>query len=111
MEPANKSRKNMASLKLNIPHQLSEQEALTRIKDLFSQLKVEQKDRLKNVEEEWDKNTGTFKFNAQGFDLAGKIHVDNKTVQIDGKLPLALSFFKGKISEIITKKATDLLSR
>ncbi|HTD94223.1 MAG TPA: polyhydroxyalkanoic acid system family protein [Chitinophagaceae bacterium] len=99
----------MSNLKISIPHQLSSEEALTRVKKLFSNLKEEQKDKLKDVKEDWNGNSGNFSFSAQGFDLSGLIQVNPSSVDFDAKLPLALSFFKGKISEVIREKAEALL--
>ncbi len=100
----------MAKLDITIPHNLSEQEALTRIQGLLKQLQQEQKDTINNVSEEWNGNEGDFSFSAKGFDLAGKIRVEENAVIINGQLPFTLSFFKGKISEVIKEKAGRLLS-
>lgn len=100
----------MAKLDITIPHQLSSQEALTRVKGLLQQLQQEQKDTIRNVSERWLGNEGEFSFSAKGFDLAGKIRVEDNAVKIDGELPFALSFFKGAISKVIKEKAGELLS-
>ena len=100
----------MASLDISIPHQLSQEEALSRIKGLIDKLKQEQKDKVTNVKEDWRGNAGSFQFTAQGFDFSGEINVRNGSVDIDAKIPLAVSLFKGKIKELIEQKAKELLS-
>ncbi|MBN8877540.1 MAG: hypothetical protein E6Q24_08385 [Chitinophagaceae bacterium] len=100
----------MSDLKLSIPHNLPAEEALNRIKDLLGNLKKDHKDLVDNAEESWEGNTGQFSFSAKGFDLSGTINVSPSGVDIDAKLPFALSFFKGKISQVITDKAKELLS-
>ncbi|WP_276501155.1 polyhydroxyalkanoic acid system family protein [Terrimonas pollutisoli] len=100
----------MATLDISIPHQLTPQEALSRIQGLLQQLQRDQADTIKDVKETWDGNEGEFSFSAKGFDLSGKIKVEENFVHIDGNLPFALSFFKGKISEVIKEKAGVLLS-
>ena len=100
----------MATLDISIPHQLAPQEALNRIQGLLQQLQRDQADTIKDVKENWNGNEGEFSFSANGFDLFGKIKVEENFVHIDGKLPFALSFFKGKISEVIKEKAGALLS-
>ena len=100
----------MAKLEIDIPHNLSAQEALKRIQGLLQQLQREQVGTVTDVSEVWDGNEGQFSFSAKGFDLSGKIKVEENRVNINGQLPFALSFFKGKISELIREKAGELLS-
>src|SRR5689334_16491929 len=101
----------MAKLDIAIPHNLPPEEAVTRIQGLLSKLQQEQKDTIKNVSEQWNGNEGEFSFTAKGFDLAGKIKVEDNQVSIHGQLPFALSFFKGQISQVIKEKAGKLLAR
>ena len=100
----------MAKLDIAIPHSLSQQEALIRIQGLLQKLQQEQKDTIRDVSETWNGNEGEFSFSAKGFDLAGKIRVEENRVSINGQLPFLLSFFKEKISEVIKEKADKLLS-
>ena len=100
----------MAKLDIDIPHTLPPQEALSRIQGLLQQLQREQAGTVKDVSEKWNGNEGEFSFSAKGFDLSGKIKVEDNQVRINGQLPFALSFFKGKISEVIREKAGELLS-
>lgn len=99
----------MASLDIDIPHQLGKKEALARIQVLLQKLQSEQKDVIQNVAEKWDGDEGVFSFSAKGFDLSGKIRVEEDRVRINGRLPFALSFFKGKISQVIEEKARHTL--
>ncbi|MCW3089928.1 MAG: hypothetical protein JWP81_997 [Ferruginibacter sp.] len=100
----------MASLKFSIPHQLPQEEALSRIKGLIGKLKQEQKDKVTNVKEDWKDETGNFEFTAQGYDLSGVIMVNPSRIDIDAKVPFAVSLFKGKIKDLIEKKAKELLA-
>jgi hypothetical protein len=100
----------MSSLKLSIPHQLTQQEALSRIKNLLSRLKKEQRDKVSNVSEEWNGETGNFSFTAKGFDLSGAITVHPSAIDIHAKIPMALAFFKGKIKSVIEEEAKELLA-
>ncbi len=100
----------MAKLDIEIPHQLPRQEALDRIQGMLRKLQEEQKDTIRNVSEKWEGNEGEFSFSAKGFDLSGKIRVEENSVSINGELPFALSFFKSQISRVIQDKAGALLS-
>ena len=100
----------MSDLNLSIPHKLTAEEALGRIKNLLSNLKNDHRDLIDKSEENWEGNTGHFSFSVKGFDLSGVINVSSSSVDIHAKLPFAVSFFKGKISQVITDKAKELLA-
>jgi hypothetical protein len=100
----------MANLDITIPHSLPPQEALARIQGLLGKLQREQADTIRDVSEKWNGNEGEFSFSAKGFDISGKIKVEENLVSINGQLPFALSFFKGKISQVIKEKAGELLA-
>ncbi|MEO8405702.1 MAG: polyhydroxyalkanoic acid system family protein [Chitinophagaceae bacterium] len=100
----------MSKLTVNVPHNLSQQEALTRIKKLLTGLKEQHKGMVTDVKENWNGNNGNFEFSAKGFDVAGLIDVKQSSVDIDADLPFALSLFKGSISKVISDKAAQLLS-
>lgn len=101
----------MRSLKVSIHHHLPKDEAISRIKELFTTLKHEQKDKISNVKEDWKDGTGTIHFTAQGFELSAIIAVHRSSVDIDAKVPFAVYLFKGKIKEVIKTKAEEVLSK
>ena len=100
----------MSSLKVSIHHHMPKEEAISRIKKLFTSLRHEQKDKISNVKEEWKDGTGTIHFSAQGFDLSAIVAVHRSSVDIDAKVPFAIYLFKGKIKDVIKTKAEELLS-
>ena len=100
----------MANLEVTIPHNLSEEEALRRLKNQFTEMKKEHGDKISNLKEEWNGNIGNFSFTAQGFDIEGTITVNPSTVELEGKIPFALSLFKGAITKTIQQQATKVLS-
>lgn len=101
----------MSKLDVNIPHDLPKEEALTRIKKLLANLQEEQKENIRGVKEDWVGNEGSFSFNAKGFDVAGKITVDDNQVNVNSDLPFMLSFFKDTIGKVIRDKAGSLLKK
>ena len=99
----------MPTLQMNIRHSLSEEEAVKRIKNLLTDAKKEHGDKIQNLVETWSGNQGLFSFKAQGFDISGTITVNSSSVDLNGKIPFAVSLFKGKISRIIEDEANRLL--
>jgi len=101
--------KPMPSIQVTVHHKLTEHEAMSRIKNLITQLKHDHGDKLSNITEEWHARTGKFSFAFHGLGLSGIVNLHPGTVEIHGKLPLAVSLFKGKIKDVIREKANELL--
>ena len=80
----------MPDLKINIPHHLPPQEAVARIRNLFSKLKREHEDKISNVKESWS-------------------DVQPSTIDITAKGPVVVSLLKGKIKQVIENEAKELL--
>lgn len=101
----------MSSIQVTVHHKLTEHEAMARIKNLVTQLKHEQGNKVSNMQEEWHARSGKFSFTYSGFDLSGHVELHPGTVEIHGKLPFAVSLFRGKIKEVIKSKADELLNK
>ena len=99
----------MASIQVTVHHKLTEHEAMARIQNLVTQLKDEHGDKVSNIEEEWHARSGKFSFTFHGLALSGKVDLHPGIVEIHGKLPLAVSLFRGKIKDAIKEKASELL--
>jgi hypothetical protein len=100
----------MPSLDLTIPHKLTQEEALKRIKRLLTEAKRDHSDKIDKLEEHWEGNKGTFSFSAKGYDVSGELIVHPNSIELNSKVPFAVSLFKGAISSMITKKANELLA-
>ena len=99
----------MSKLNISVPHKLSREEATQRIKGLLSQMKREYGDSIKDLDEDWSGDFCRFRFSIMGSSITGTLDILSDEVRIDGDLPFAASFFKGKIEETIREKASDLL--
>ena len=100
----------MPAIQVTVHHKLTEHEAMARIKNLVTQLKLEHGDKLTNIEEDWHARSGKFSFTFHGMSLSGTVQLHPQTVEIHGKLPLAVSLFRGKIKDVIKEKAGELLA-
>ncbi|KKP85692.1 MAG: hypothetical protein UR88_C0010G0014 [Candidatus Nomurabacteria bacterium GW2011_GWA1_35_8] len=100
----------MAKLSIVVSHRLSQDEALKRIKTLLSEVKIQFADKISDLREEWNDNTGKFSFSAMGFAVSGILTVNPSAVELSGNLPFAVSFFKGKIESTIRERAETLLN-
>jgi len=101
----------MPSIQVTVHHKLTEHEAMARIQNLVTNLKNEHGDKVSNIEEEWHARSGTFQFTFHGMHLSGTVNLHPGTVEIHGRLPLAVTLFRGKIKEVIREKASELLAK
>ncbi len=91
----------MPSLKLTYPHQLGQEEAVARLKNLLSRVKDKYQAQVSDLHETWNGNTLNFSFSTYGFKVAGDVIVGPSEVQLDGQIPIAAMMFKGKIESAI----------
>ncbi len=99
----------MAKLNMVVSHRLMQDEAVKRVKTLLSEVKNQFADKISDLHEEWNGNTGIFSFSAMGFSVSGTLTVKSSEVELSGNLPFAASFFKGKIESTIKERAQTLL--
>jgi hypothetical protein len=99
----------MPSIKMSVPHNLSREEALERLKNMTEQIKKQYGNMVQNLSESWTGNTGAFSFRVMGFDVSGNVHVEDREVNVEGQIPLAALAFKGRIESVLRDKMTELL--
>ncbi len=99
----------MAKIHLSIKHDLTEAEALKRIKKLLTETKKEYGNLVSDLKEKWTGKTAEFSFSVKGYSIQGTMTVGSPTIELDGELPGALGFFKGKIERLIRERADELL--
>lgn len=100
----------MAKLNVDIQHNLSQEEALKRIKNLLPDLQKRFENDISDVSETWTENVGTFSFKAKKFPVSGTLTVTEKEVQLRGEIPLLLVARKKQIEETIQQKGKELLA-
>ena len=93
-----------------VPHALSQEEALSRIKSLVNDLKDQYGDQVSNVTENWNGNKCDFSLKVKMFKLSGTIEVDDSTARIVGSMPPGTGRFEGKAKTLIEQRARELLS-
>lgn len=100
----------MSELNMAVPHSLQQDEAVSRIKNLFNDVKIQFAEQIRDLHEEWEGNTGKFNFSAMGFPISGTLTVTTSQVEISGNLPSMIAPFKGKIESMIKVHAEKLLA-
>jgi len=100
----------MPNLNIAIPHNLSQAEALKRIKDAIAQAKVEHSNSVKDLQESWNGNVGTFSGSGMGQTISATITVNPSEIVFDLALPIAASFFKRPIEAGLRDFTAKLLN-
>ena len=100
----------MPKMSIVVPHQLSQDEAMARIKNLLGEVKADYGDKVTDLRESWSGHRGEFAFKAMGFAVSGSLDVKPGEISLNGSLPLAATPFKSKIESTIRTRATQLLA-
>lgn len=99
----------MPKMKIQVPHELAQEEAQTRITGMLGQLKEQYGSSITDMQESWSGDTGTFSFRAMGFNIAGTLRVTGDEVRFDGELPWAAKPFQSTIEATIRERTERLL--
>lgn len=99
----------MPNLYVTVPHRLSQEDALRRIRTLLGEIQVKFAGKISDLHEQWNGNSGTFNFSAMGFLISGTLAVKGSRVEFSYNLPLAATFFRGKLESVIRERARALL--
>ena len=100
----------MPGLNVSMPHQLSQPEALQRVKSMLEKIKSEHEDKISNLQQEWNGNKGVFSFQVMGFAVSGTLSVQDRAVELDSEIPLPAMLFKSKIKSIIEEEGKKLFA-
>lgn len=103
----------MPKVNITILHNLSAEEALKRARTILGEVKNEYADKISDLHEEWDGNTGSFSFSAKDSSISGTLTVKEKEVVLSANLPFRARFVPErieKIKSIIRERAETLLA-
>lgn len=99
----------MPKMSMTIPHQLGQEEARSRVQGMISNMKEQYGDRVSDLSEQWNGDTGTFSLKAMGMSLKGTLQITDSELKVDGDLPWAAKPFQGTIEATIRERAERLL--
>jgi hypothetical protein len=100
----------MPSLLLSVSHQLSQDEALRRIRSAVAHAKVRYADKINEMRQSWNGYLGVFKVSGMGQKASGTVAVNPSDVTVQITLPFAASLFKSKIESGIRGTLTRILA-
>ena len=100
----------MPKIKVSVPHNLSQDEAKSRISRLVADSRAKFGDKVSDLKEAWTGNVDAFSFSAMGFSIDGQLEVQPAEVVIDINFPWAAIPFKSLVESEIIKHARELLA-
>lgn len=86
----------MPKVKSEIPHDLGQTEAIRRLKDA-----CERAHGITDLRESWAENVLTFAVSVQGVKVSGEVEVLEKSLKLNGKIPIIALPFKSWIPNIL----------
>ena len=84
-------------MRVSVAHRLGAGEARERLEAGLVSMLNRFGDSVSDVSREWEGDTATFSFRAQGFEVSGQMMLSEEMVTMDLKLPLAARLFEGRI--------------
>lgn len=97
-------------MEIKLEHNLPKERARECAKKILTDLSHKQSRLISKPVQMWDEDRCKFSFSVKGSTVTGNISVTEDSIDIKGKLPMALSLFKGMIKETIEKKAAELMA-
>lgn len=100
----------MPKFGVNVPHQLSREDAKSRLVRFVEMLQTNFQGKVSDVNQSWEGDTLKFSFKTFGIQLAGGIEVTDDALKLDGDLPFAAMMFKGKIESDIREQLERIVA-
>jgi hypothetical protein len=100
----------MPRIHISVPHQLTQADALVRIKKAIREAKKQNPDKVRELNEHWEGHVGSFSGTAMGHSVTATVAINSAEVTVDAKLPLLATPFKGGIESAIQDMLRRLLA-
>jgi hypothetical protein len=99
----------MPAIKFSLPHQLSHQDARSKVRRLFPELRQKYGQYIEDASESWSGDHCDFRLRILGMNATGRLDVLANRVDIELDLPWAAMMFKDKIQQTIQDRGKLLL--
>lgn len=99
----------MPKMNVEVPHQLTADEAKSRLERKAEFLESRFGDQVKDMTQSWVGNVLNFGFKTMGMRFDGSVGVEDQRVVVNGDIPFAAMMFKGKIESEIRQQLEQIL--
>ncbi len=100
----------MPKISMAIPHSLTTDEAVQRLRTRFEELMQEHGEQIDDFESQWQDSSITYGFKTYGVHVKGAVTVELEQVQVDTELPMLAMMFKGMIQQRIHSELSRALA-
>jgi predicted lipid carrier protein YhbT len=97
------------TISLSLPHNLTQDEARSRIQKAIADARRTHGAKLSSVEEKWTGNHLDFRLTAMGQTVSGRMDVQAKDVKLEVDLPMILAMFAGRFQKQVEAEGRKLL--
>lgn len=99
----------MPKFSIEVPHQLTADDARGRLMRKAEFLQSRFGDQVKDMTQSWADNVLSFGFKTMGMRFDGTVGVEDERVVVNGDLPFAAMMFKGKIESELKQQLEQIL--
>lgn len=99
----------MPKIKIEVPHQLTAEDAKSRLQKKAEFLEGRFGEQVKDMTQSWNGNVLNFGFKTMGLRFDGTVDVEDNRVVVNGDVPFAAMMFKGKIESEIREQLEHVL--
>lgn len=99
----------MPSYELTVPHSLSREDAVERIRGFAGKLQERMGEQVSDLTQTWEGDKLVFGFTTFGMQISGALEAVDEAVNVSGELPFAAAMFKGKIVSAFEEQLTKIL--
>ena len=100
----------MPAFKVEVPHNLTQDEVTQRLKTFVQQSMQQYQQHLKSADGDWNGNVLSFSVTAAGMSVNGTMTVEEKEVHVDGQLPMLALPFRSAIQNAIASELKKALA-
>ncbi len=99
----------MPTIIIPIKHKIGQAEALKRIRNYISTINNVLPPQVSNLKIAWNAYESDFSFSFSGMSIKGNVFINNDTIHIKSKIPIAFYPLKNQIEKIVRQHAENIL--
>lgn len=100
----------MPGFNVEVSNPLGKSAGTTALKTFLEKVKERYQGQVSNLVGNWSDNVLDFSFTAYGFEIKGKLTVEDSVATVNGELPFVAMMFQGRIEQTIKDEISKVLN-